>query len=55
LGCNPYSEALFRTVKYVPAYPGCFASVQHARAYMETFTHWYNQVHYHSSISRTPR
>lgn len=48
---NPYSEALFRTVKYVPAYPGCFESVQHARAYMETFTHWYNHVHYHSGIN----
>jgi len=47
---NPYSEALFRTVKYVPAYPGSFASVQHARAYMETFVHWYNYAHYHSGI-----
>ena len=48
---NPYSEALFRTVKYVQSYPDCFASVQHARAYMETFTHWYNHVHYHSGIN----
>lgn len=48
---NPYSEALFRTVKYVPAYPGCFESVQHARAYMETFAHWYNHEHYHSGIN----
>ena len=48
---NPYSEALFRTVKYVPAYPGCFESVQHARTYMETFVHWYNHTHYHSGIN----
>ena len=48
---NPYSEALFRTVKYVPTYPGCFESVQHARTYMETFTHWYNHTHYHSGIN----
>ena len=47
---NPYSEALFRTVKYVPAYPGCFASLPEARAYMETFVHWYNHTHYHSGI-----
>lgn len=48
---NPYSESLFRTVKYVPSYPDCFASVQHARTYMETFAHWYNHVHYHSGIT----
>lgn len=47
---NPYSEALFRTLKYVPAYPGCFDSVDAARAYMETFVPWYNQVHLHSGI-----
>lgn len=51
MGCNPYSEALFRTVKYVPRYPGCFENVQHARTYMETFTHWYNHTHYHSGIN----
>ena len=48
---NPYSEALFRTVKYVPSYPGCFENVQHARTYMETFAHWYNHTHYHSGIN----
>jgi transposase InsO family protein len=47
---NPYSEALFRTVKYVPHYPGYFASVQEARDYMESFVHWYNEEHRHSGI-----
>ena len=47
---NPYREALFRTMKYGPAYPRCFDSLGDARAYMETFVSWYNQAHYHSGI-----
>lgn len=47
---NPYSEALFRTVKYAPTYPGRFASLQDARAYMEMFADWYNHEHCHSGI-----
>lgn len=47
---NPYSEALFRTVKYVPHYPGYFSSIEVARDYMETFVHWYNEDHRHSRI-----
>ncbi|MDE2089803.1 MAG: transposase, partial [Gammaproteobacteria bacterium] len=47
---NPYSEALFRTVKYVPRYPGHFASVREARDYLEGFVHWYNEEHHHSGI-----
>lgn len=47
---NPYSEALFRTVKYVPEYPERFESIQAAREYMSSFVHWYNEEHYHSGI-----
>jgi len=47
---NPYSEALFRTVKYAPPYPDYFASVPDARAYFERFVPWYNEKHRHSGI-----
>lgn len=48
---NPYSEALFRTLKYRPTYPRKpFASLQHARAWVERFVRWYNTEHLHSGI-----
>lgn len=48
---NPFSESLFRTMKYVPEYPrGGFASVEAARAWVATFRAWYNRDHKHSSI-----
>jgi len=48
---NPYSEAMFKTLKYVPAYPSRpFDSIKAARSWMVNFTHWYNNVHLHSSI-----
>ncbi len=48
---NPYSEALFRTLKYRPEYPETpFASLQAANAWVEGFMHWYNTVHQHSAI-----
>jgi putative transposase len=35
---NPFSEALFRTMKYRPGYPGKpFASIEHARAWVTAF------------------
>jgi hypothetical protein len=40
---NPYSEALFRTCKYCPAYPTQgFAGLQEARAWMQQFVYGYN-------------
>jgi transposase InsO family protein len=49
---NPYSEALFRTLKYRPAYPrGAFASIAAARQWVEDFVAWYNTEHLHSAIS----
>lgn len=47
----PYSEALFRTLKYTPAYPGKpFASLEAARRWVEGFVTWYNTEHRHSGI-----
>jgi putative transposase len=48
---NPYSEALFRTLKYTPAYPQLpFADIESARAWLERFVEWYNREHRHSAI-----
>lgn len=48
---NPYSEALFRTLKYTPAYPaGAFADIAAARAWVDRFVTWYNHEHRHSAI-----
>jgi transposase InsO family protein len=48
---NAYSEALFRTLKYRPAYPTQpFADLVAARAWVEAFVRWYNTQHLHSAI-----
>ena len=48
---NPYSEALFRTCKYCPAYPTQgFAGLEEARAWMQQFVYGYNHEHCHSGI-----
>jgi putative transposase len=48
---NPFSEALFRTLKYVPSYPRKpFDSVDAAWAWVERFVGWYNHEHRHSGI-----
>jgi len=48
---NPFSEALFRTLKYRPGYPGHgFASLVAARAWFADFVGWYNDQHRHSAI-----
>ncbi|OED45126.1 integrase [Chromatiales bacterium (ex Bugula neritina AB1)] len=48
---NPYSESLFRTLKYRPDYPDKpFFDLQSARAWVEGFTEWYNNKHRHSAI-----
>ena len=49
---NPYSESLFKTLKYRPDYPGkAFADVAHARGWVTKFVRWYNHDHRHSTIS----
>ena len=48
---NPYSEALFRTLKYTTAYPRLpFASSDAARQWVTRFVSWYNTEHRHSAI-----
>lgn len=48
---NPFSEALFRTLKYRPAYPEQpFADLAAARTWVAAFVHWYNHEHRHSAI-----
>ena len=49
---NPYSESLFRTLKYRPEYPEqAFADLSSARHWVQGFVSWYNHEHLHSSIS----
>lgn len=48
---NPYSESLFRTLKYTPTYPGePFESIEAARQWVHGFVQWYNNEHRHSAI-----
>lgn len=48
---NPYSESLFKTLKYRPDYPGkAFADLSHARSWVTRFVRWYNDEHRHSTI-----
>jgi len=48
---NPYSESLFKTLKYWPAYPKVFDNMEHANKYVGKFVEWYNNEHRHSKIS----
>jgi transposase InsO family protein len=48
---NPYSESLFRTVKYRPDYPiRPFTSKAEACEWVMSFVEWYNHQHRHSGI-----
>lgn len=48
---NPYSESLFKTLKYRPAYPQRpFENLLAARQWVGAFVHWYNEEHRHSAI-----
>ena len=48
---NPFSESLFRTLKYRPEYPTQpFESTQEAAAWVAAFVDWYNTEHRHSAI-----
>ncbi len=49
---NPYSESLFKTLKYRPAYPRqAFESLLAARQWVGVFVQWYNEEHRHSAIN----
>ncbi len=48
---NPYSESLFRTLKYRPSYPSRpFASLEEARGWVHRFVGGYNREHRHSRL-----
>jgi len=48
---NPYSESLFRTLKYRPEYPSQpFTDITSARQWVADFVQWYNFEHRHSAI-----
>ena len=47
---NPYSEANFKTLKYCPAFPGSFDTLEDARRFADAFFTYYNTGHRHSGI-----
>lgn len=51
---NAYAESLFRTCKYRPDYPANgFANINEARAWVLSFSRWYNTEHKHSGLKFT--
>lgn len=49
---NPFSESLFKTLKYRPEYPECpFVSYESAHYWIQDFVYWYNHEHKHSGIN----
>ena len=48
---NPYSESFFGTLKMCPDFPSKpFESIEKAREWVASFTHYYNYHHKHSGI-----
>lgn len=48
---NPYSEALFKTLKYRPCFPEKpFDTLDEARQWVAGFQQWYNEEHRHSAL-----
>ncbi|MFP5326228.1 MAG: transposase, partial [Acidimicrobiia bacterium] len=48
---NPFSESQFKTLKYFPTFPKRFASLAHARHFVDGFFGYYNHQHRHSGIA----
>jgi transposase InsO family protein len=48
---NPYSESLFKTVKYDLGFPRRFQDLHHAQAHMAAFFADYNTNHRHSGLN----
>lgn len=49
---NPFSESLFKTIKYDLECPLSFDSIEHAREWTEQFLHRYSTEHRHSGLGR---
>ena len=48
---NPFSESVFKTLKYRPGYPPqAFTDLEHAQKWVYEFVGWYNTEHKHSGI-----
>jgi len=48
---NPYSESLFKTIKYHYTFPeDPFSGLSEARTWVDKFVLWYNEEHQHSGI-----
>ena len=48
---NPYSESMFKTLKYCPFYqPKGFKSLEEARNWVQIFVNAYNNDHHHSGL-----
>jgi putative transposase len=47
---NPFSEALFKTVKYHPEFPERFGGIEDAIAFGRVLFPWYNAEHRHAGI-----
>ena len=48
---NPYSESMFKTLKYCPQWPSKgFSSLNETRSWVDDFVNWYNRDHQHSGI-----
>jgi len=47
---NPFSEALFKTMKYLPVFPDRFGCLAEARGFMAEFVEAYNHHHRHTGI-----
>ncbi len=49
---NPFSESLFKTLKYIPEYPERpFECLALAKDWVASFVNWYNKEHLHGGIS----
>ena len=47
---NPYSEGLFKTTKYAPTFPVCFAGMEYARDVITPFFEHYHHHNRHTGI-----
>jgi transposase InsO family protein len=48
---NPFSQAQFKTLKYLPGFPASFTSLPHARQFCAGFFYECNYIHRHSGIA----
>jgi transposase InsO family protein len=48
---NPFSESLFKTVKYRAGYPRTFKTLMAAMTWFAGFVDWYNTQHLHSALA----